>query len=45
MTPNKSLQRTGTHKVLGLGRSNLALYSLLRARVLINQLAAAELGR
>ena len=44
-SPNKSLQRAGTHKVLGRGRSSLFLISLPRARVLLAQRAVAELGR
>ncbi len=45
MSPNKSLQRSGTHKVLGRGRPSLLLHSLLRARVLKGRRAAAELSR
>ena len=44
-SPNKSLQRAGTHRVLGRGRPSLALISLSRARVLLAQRAVAELSR
>jgi hypothetical protein len=44
VTPNSALQRAGTHKVLGRGRSLLAFNLLLRARVLKCWRAAAELG-
>ena len=43
--PNKSLQRSGTHKVLGRGRPSLLLDSLMSARVLKWRRAAAELSR
>jgi hypothetical protein len=43
--PNKSLQRSGTHKVLGRGRVVSALWRAPRARVLTSQPAAAELSR
>ena len=43
--PNKSLQRSGTHKVLSRGRPNAHFNQLPRARVLTSQLAAAELSR
>jgi hypothetical protein len=43
--PNKSLQRSGTHKVLGRGRPNAGNTRVLRARVLKGQRAAAELSR
>jgi len=45
VSPNKSLQRSVTHKVLGRGRSSLVPRSLLRTRVLTSQPAAAELSR
>jgi hypothetical protein len=45
VSPNKSLQRSGAHKVLGRGRSAFALQQVLHARVLIGQRAAAELSR
>jgi hypothetical protein len=42
---NSSLQRTGTHKVLGRGRpSVVVLCGRWRARVLEGQWPAAELG-
>jgi hypothetical protein len=43
--PNKSLQRSVNHKVLGRGRGVSALWRVLRARVLTSQPAAAELNR
>jgi hypothetical protein len=43
--PNKSLQRSGTHKVLGRGRPSAESTRALRARVLKGRRAAAELGR
>jgi hypothetical protein len=43
--PNKSLQRSGTHKVLGRGRPSAEITRALRARVLKGRRAAAELGR
>ena len=43
--PNKSLQRTVNHKVLGRGRVVSAPLRAPRARVLTGQLAAAELSR
>ena len=43
--PNKSLQRSGRHKVLGRGRPGILLHSTLRARELTSQPAAAELSR
>ena len=43
-SPNKPLQRAGTHKVLGRGRSGAAISQVLLARVLIAQLAGAERG-
>jgi hypothetical protein len=44
-SPNKSLQRSGTHKVLGRGRPSLERTRALRARVLKGRRAVAELGR
>ena len=44
-SPNKSLQRSGTHKVLGRGRPSAKRIRALRARVLKWQRAAAELSR
>ncbi len=44
-TANKSLQRSGTHKVPGRGRSSAESSRVLRARVLKGRRAAAELGR
>jgi len=43
VSPNKSLQRSADHKVLGRGRA--ALWRAPRARVLTSQPAAAELSR
>jgi hypothetical protein len=43
--PNKSLQRAGTHKVLGRGRPSREATRALRARVLKGRRAAAELSR
>ncbi len=43
--PNKSLQRSGTHKVLGRGRPSKSAHERWRARVLKGWRAAAELGR
>ena len=45
LTPNKSLQRTVNHKVLGRGRVVSAPCRAPRARVLTSQRAAAELSR
>jgi hypothetical protein len=43
--PNKSLQRTVNHKVLGRGRVVAAPWQAPRARVLASQPAAAVLSR
>ena len=44
--PNKSLQRSGTHKVLGRGRPSAEnAHGHWRARVLKGWRAVAELGR
>jgi hypothetical protein len=45
LSPNKSLQRSGTHKVLGRGRPSKSAPERRRARVLKGRRAAAELGR
>ncbi len=45
LSPNKSLQRAWTHKVLGRGRPSAESTRALRARVLRRQRAAAELNR
>jgi len=45
MSPNKSLQRAWTHKVLGRGRPSAESTRALRARVLEGRRAAAELNR
>jgi hypothetical protein len=45
VSPNKSLQRTVNHKVLGRGRVMSAPLRAPHARVLTGQPAAAELGR
>jgi hypothetical protein len=44
VSPNSALQRSGTHKVLGRGRSSAERTRTLRARVLTRWRAAAELG-
>jgi hypothetical protein len=44
-SPNKSLQRSGTHKLLGRGRPSVERTRALRARVLEGRRAAAELSR
>jgi hypothetical protein len=44
--PNKSLQRTGTHKLLGRGRPSAEIaHERWRARVLKGRRAAADLSR
>jgi hypothetical protein len=45
VTPNKSLQGPGAHKVLGRGRSGGVLENVLRDRVLNRWRPAPELGR
>jgi hypothetical protein len=45
MAPNKSLQRSGTHKVLGRGRPSKSAHERWRARMLRWLRAAAELSR
>jgi hypothetical protein len=45
LSPNKSLQRSVNHKVLGRGRVVSAPCRAPRARVLTSQPAAAELSR
>jgi hypothetical protein len=45
VSPNKSLQRSAGHKVLGRGRSSAESTRALRARVLRGRRAAAELNR
>jgi hypothetical protein len=45
VSPNKSLQRSWTHKVLGRGRPSKSAHRRWRARVLRGRRAAAELGR
>jgi hypothetical protein len=45
VSPNKSLQRSGRHKVLGRGRPSAERTRALRARVLKGRRAVAELGR
>jgi hypothetical protein len=45
VSPNKSLQRSGTHKLLGRGRPVLCGTHPPAARVLKRTRAAAELGR
>jgi len=43
--PNKSLQRSGTHTLLGRGRQSLVLNSPSRVRVLTGLSTAPELNR
>ncbi len=45
LSPNKSLQRSGTHKVLGRGRPSQERTRALRARVPKGRRAVAELNR
>ncbi len=45
LSPNKSLQRSGTHKVLGRGRPSKSAHERCGARVLRARRAAAELCR
>jgi hypothetical protein len=45
LSPNKSLQRSVNHKVLGRGRDVPASWRTPRARVLKRTRAAAELSR
>jgi hypothetical protein len=45
MSPNKHMQRAGTHKVLGRGRPSPVPCSAQRARVLTGQRAGADVGR
>jgi hypothetical protein len=42
VTPNKPMQRAGTHKVLGRGRSMFSQSQVCLARVLIGQRAVAD---
>ena len=44
LSPNKPLQRSGLHKVLGRGRGRLPTKQVLRARVLKRVWPAAERG-
>jgi len=43
--PNKHMQRAGTHKVPGRGRSCAAMWQVHLARVLIGQRAGADVNR
>jgi hypothetical protein len=45
LSSNKTLQRSGTHKVLGRGRPSAQSTRRLRARVLKGRRAVAELCR
>jgi hypothetical protein len=45
VSPNNPMQRAGTHKVLGRGRSMFAYMQVHLARVLIRQRAVADGGR
>jgi hypothetical protein len=45
VSPNKHMQRAGTHKVLGRGRESQVPCSALRARVLIGRRAGADVNR
>ena len=42
---NKHMQRAGTHKVLGRGRTGAVLGQVSLARVLIGQRAGADVNR
>jgi hypothetical protein len=44
-SPNKHMQRAGTHKVLGRGRSCLLVSHVLLARVQIRRRAGADVNR
>ena len=44
-SPNKHMQRAGTHKVLGRGRLDLVPCPEPRARVLTGQRAGADVNR
>lgn len=44
-SPNKHMQRVGTHKVLGRGRGRTGVVHVCRARMLIAQRAGADVGR
>jgi hypothetical protein len=45
MSPNKHMQRAGTHKVLGRGRQGVVHWSAPRARVLTGKPAGADVSR
>jgi hypothetical protein len=45
VSPNKHMQRAGTHKVLGRGRSGLVLFQILLARVLMRRRTGADMNR
>jgi hypothetical protein len=45
VSPNKHMQRAGTHKVLGRGRSSMVPMRAPRARVLTGQPAGADVSR
>ena len=45
VSPNKHMQRAGTHKVLGRGRLGMTPSSLPPARVLNGQRAGADVNR
>ena len=45
MSPNKRMQRAGTHKVLGRGRSSLLQSQVPLARVLMGRRAGADVNR
>ena len=45
LSPNKHMQRAGTHKVLCRGRVSLVPRSTPRARVLIRRRAGADVNR
>jgi hypothetical protein len=44
-SPNKHMQRAGTHKVLGRGRSVVLRYKVHLARVLTCRRAGADVNR
>jgi len=45
LSPNKHMQRAGTHKVLGRGRSVVLQSKVYLARVLTGRRAGADVGR
>ena len=45
LSPNKHMQRAGTHKVLGRGRSGILLSQVPLACVLMRRSAGADVNR